>query len=298
MRFSNKVPVAILEVLFLVLFWAWVLSAVLFLRNTFLPRMPLAVLPTSWPLPFEPVRFQATDGLWLSGWKIMAQAQAPWIILCHGLGANRSDLLDIAAALSRAGYNLLVFDFRAHGESQGRVTSFGWREQRDLEGALAFLGRQPEIPERPYGVFGISMGGAVAVMVAARDERLGAVAVDSIYPNLEESIAHHIKLLYRLPRIPFLLFVSSTYRIRFGVWPRQMSPLDAVSHISPRALLVIHGGSDPRMPKDDATRLFEAAQEPKQLWIIEEADHLGGLQADPETYLQKLVGFFDSCLKQ
>jgi fermentation-respiration switch protein FrsA (DUF1100 family) len=141
------------------------------------------------------------------------------------------------------------------------------------------------------------MGGAVAVMVAARDERLGAVAVDSIYPNLEESIAHHMKLLYRLPRMPFLAFVSSVYRIRFGVWPRQMSPIEAISHISPRAVLIIHGGSDLRMPKDDATRLFEAAHEPKQLWIVEGVDHLAGLQDDPATYLRKLVGFFDAYLK-
>lgn len=288
----------ILEALFLVLFWAWVVSAALFLRNTFLPRMPLSVSPALWHLPFEPVRFQATDGVSLSGWKITADAQAPWILLCHGLGANRADLLDIAAALFRAGYNLLVFDFRAHGESRGLTSSFGWHEQRDLEGALAFLGSQQEVPERPYGVFGISMGGAVAIMVAARDERLGAVAVDSIYANLEESIAHHMKLLYRLPRIPFLLFVSSAYRIRFGVWPRQMSPVSAISKISPRALLIIHGGNDPRMPLEEASILFEAAREPKQLWIVRGADHLGGLQADPQAYVRKLVEFFDSSLKR
>jgi len=289
--------VIVLEILFLVLFWAWAFSAALFLRNTVLPRMPLSASPTFWQLPFEAVRFQATDSVSLSGWKIVADPDEPWIILCHGLGANRADLLDIAAALFRARYNLLLFDFRAHGESQGRVTSFGWREQRDLEGALAFLGSQSEFPEQPYGVFGISMGGAVAVMVASRDERLAAVAVDSIYTDLEESIAHHMKVLYRLPRIPFLLFVSSAYRIRFGVWPRQMSPQEAISQISPRAVFIIHGGSDPRMPQDYATVLFKAANEPKDLWVVQGVDHLGGLAADPKTYLRRLIDFFDSRLR-
>ena len=289
---------AILEVLFLVIFWAWVFSAALFLRNTWLPRLPVTVSPTLWQLPFEAVRFQATDGLWLSGWKIAADPQEPWIILCHGLGTNRADLLEIAAALFRARYNLLLFDFRAHGESQGRATSFGWHEQRDLEGALAFLGQQPEIPAQPYGVFGISMGGAVAIMVAANDERLGAVAVDSIYGNLEASLAHHLKLLYRLPRVPFLLFASSAYRMRFGVWPARMSPLKHIGGISPRAVLMIHGEHDTRMPWLQAKALFEAAREPKELWVVPGSEHLGAHQTDPQAYERRLVHFFDTRLRK
>ena len=289
---------AILEVLFLVIFWAWVFSAALFLHNTWLPRLPLAVSPARWQLPFEAVRFQATDGLWLSGWKIATEAQEPWIIFCHGLGTNRADLLEIAAALSRARYNLLLFDFRAHGESQGRSTSFGWHEQRDLEGALAFLGQQPEIPAQPYGVFGISMGGAVAIMVAPNDERLGAVAVDSIYGNLEASLAHHLKLLYRLPRVPFLLFASSAYRMRFGVWPARMAPLQHIGGISPRAVLIIHGERDTRMPWRQAKALFEAAREPKEFWMVPDAEHLGAHQTDPQAYERRLVQFFDTYLRK
>ncbi len=287
----------VLETLFLILFWAWVVSAALFLRNTILPRMPLSNSPSSWHIPFETIRFQATDGLRLSGWKLVADPKAPWIILCHGLGTNRADLLDIAAALYQARYNAFLFDFRAHGESAGRTTSFGWQEQRDLEGALAFLGNQPEIPDQPYGVLGISMGGAVAIMVAARDERLKAVVVDSVYPDLEASIAHHLRLLYRLPRVPFLWFASSAYRLRFGVWPRHVSPLHMMSHISPRAVLVINGKHDPRMPVEGAMALFEAAKPPKDLWIIEGTEHLGGFQTDPEAYLKRLLGFFDSHLR-
>jgi len=254
--------------------------------------------PEAWQLPFETVRFPATDGVWLAGWKLFVSPNAPWLIACHGLGANRADLLDIAAAFVRAGYNVLLFDFRAHGESQGQVTSFGWREQRDLEGALAFLGSQSDVIEKPYGIFGISMGGAVAVMVAARDERLGAVAVDSTYSDLEESIARHLKLLYRLPRIPFLFFANCAYRFQFGVWPRQMSPVTHIGQISPRPVLIIHGASDPQMPLDEGQRLFEAAKQPKDLWVIGGGiEHLGGFQADPEVYVNRLLGFFDSSLR-
>ena len=87
---------AVLEVLFLCVFWTWAITAVMFLRNTFLPRLPVTALPGHVGLPCEPVEFQATDGVDLSGWKIASDSRRPWVILCHGLGANRADLLDLA----------------------------------------------------------------------------------------------------------------------------------------------------------------------------------------------------------
>ena len=178
----------LLEVIFLVVFWTWALSAILFLRNTVFPRLPLPNEPAQFGLEAETVRFPSLDGLELEGWKIPGDPASPWLILCHGMGSSRSDLLDIATGLNRRGFNLFLFDFRGHGGSQGRTTSFGWREQRDLEGALSFLGHQTDVPERPYGIYGISMGAVVSILVAARDERLGAVAADSPYTNLEDSL--------------------------------------------------------------------------------------------------------------
>ena len=286
----------VLEVVFLVLFWTWVLSAGLFLRNTFLPRLPVTITPATLQLPFEGVAFHATDGLKLAGWKIPGDPARPWVILCHGLGTNRADMLDIAAGLHGTGLNLFLFDFRAHGESQGNATSFGWHEQRDLEGALVYLGQQPDVPDRPYGILGISMGGSVAIMVASGDERLGAVAIDSSYTNLERSIGLHLKLLYHLPKHPFLLFAGSAYRMRFGVWPNRMAPIDQIGRISPRPVLLIQSQDDPRIPVEDTQAMFERAKEPKELWIVPGMEHLGAYQHDPSVYINRLAGFFTSHL--
>ena len=284
----------VLEVVFLLIFWTWIGSSILFLRNTLLPRLPIIRTPESLGLSAEVVQFDATDGLRLEGWKIPTDDPThPWIILCHGVGSNRSDLLDIAAGLHHASFNLLLVDFRGHGGSAGRATSFGWLEQRDLEGALAFLGQQPEVPAKPYGVYGISMGGAVALMVAARDDRLGAVVADSPYTNLEQTLGHHMKLLYPwLPQIPFLWFVAMTYRLRFGVWPRHVSPQASAARLSPRAFLLMLGSRDHRIPITEARALFDAAGEPKELLLIEGAGHLEGFALDPTTYTHRVIRFF------
>jgi uncharacterized protein len=289
--------VTVLEIAFLALFWAWMFSAILFLRNTVLPRLPLAAQPVDFGLRADTVRFRAADGMPLEGWKIPGDAAKPWIILCHGMGSNRADLLDIAAGLNRAGFNLLLFDFRAHGGSGGRVTSFGWHEERDLEGALAYLGQQPDVPARPYGVYGISMGAAVALGVAARDDRLGAVAADSPYTDLGDSLARHLRLMYPLPRVPFEWFVRSTYRARFGVWPEQVAPIRAAGALDGRRLLLIQGAEDLRMPVSGAQAIAQAAGGSAELWVIGKAGHLESFGLDPDAYLAKLTRFFDSSLR-
>ena len=253
------------EVLFLTLFWSWVISGLVFLRRTFLRRMPIQRIPGELRLPSETVAFPATDGVRLEGWKIPAHIKRPWIILCHGVGSNRSELLAIAARLRARRFNVFLFDFRGHGGSGGLCTSFGWQEQRDLEGALAFLGQQPEIAPRPYGLYGASMGGAVGLMVAARDDRIGAVAADNPYPSLKHALRHQLKLMSPyLTRMPFLWFVYATYRLRFGVWPRQVSPQEAAAHLNPRPLLVMDAEETALSSTKYATRLHTFFEEAMQ----------------------------------
>ena len=288
--------VGLLEVAFLVVVWLWVGCAALFLRSTVLPRLPIHLRPESLGLPSETVRFVATDGRELEGWKIPATPQAPWVVMCHGLGSNRSDLLDIGAALHHAGVNLFLFDFRGHGGSRGHVTSFGWKEQRDLEGALACLGAQSEVPARPYGVYGISMGGAVAAMVASRDERIGAVAVDSIYTDLHETLARHLMLLYRLPRVPFSWCMAVTYRLRFGIWPRHVSPREALNRLGRRPCLVIHGAEDVRVPVVGVQEMVAASATGTELWMVPGAGHLEALGKVPGEYVERLGLFFKRSL--
>ena len=249
----------VVEVVFLTVFWTWALIAILLVRRTVQPRMPLRPLPASWDVPLEPVALRATDGIRLEGWKVpSSQRGRLWIILCHGIASNRSEFLPIIPRLHQAGFNLLLVDFRGHGSSRGSVTSFGWREQRDLEGMLAYLGQQPDVPTQPYGVFGVAMGASVALMVAARDERLGAVVADSPYPTLEDFFRQQVKRTVPLmPRWPILWCLSATYRIRFGVWPHRVAPQDAIGRLSPRPLWLIQGAGDPSSYGQRLIQFFE-----------------------------------------
>lgn len=245
-------------------------------------------------MPYEEIEFLSKDELLLRGWLILKDKDYPTIILCHGLGTNKSDLLEIAEFIYREGFNVFLFDFRGHGESQGKISSFGYLEQRDLEGAIDYL--YPKIENKNLGVFGLSMGGAVAIMVSAKDERIKVVISDSAYKDLYSSMVHLAKSFYHLPKFPFNILLNIAYFLCFGISPKKVSPQKAISQISPRAVFIINGEKDKQIPSDNAYSLFEKANPPKEIWVIPEADHGEGYILYPEEYSQKIINFLGKIL--
>ncbi len=269
----------------------------LLVRNTYLPRYQYTILPSQYGMTYEEVDFLSSDKKRLRGWLIIKDKKSSLIILCHGLGTNKSDLMHFAHFLYQADFNIFMFDFRGHGESSGKATSFGYWEQRDLKGAIEYLNNRDDLPNADYGVFGISMGGSVAILVAAKDTSIKAVAVDSPYADLEESIARHLKLMYHLPRFPLANFTILAYRLRFLTNSKEISPLRVINKISPRAVFLINGAEDMRMLASAVRKLYRKAEEHKELWLVPNAAHLESYAVAGKEYEEKLVNFFNSYLR-
>ncbi len=264
-------------------------------RNSLPGRMPVQPTPVEYELPFSAISFQASDGVRIAGWLIEQPRPAPWIVLCHGFGTNRADVLDFARFLYRARYSCLLFDFRGHGESAGHRTSFGWWERRDLDGALRYL-KEQKASDR-VGLFGISMGASVAIQVAAEHPEVGAVVADSSYTTLDASIRRHLRLMWGFPEWPFAQAARVAYALQYGVDPRRVSPEDALRKTERAAVLLINGAFDPRMTPRDAETLYEAAREPKALWLVPGAGHLESYVAAGAEYERRVVEFFDQHLR-
>ncbi|MFN8539809.1 MAG: alpha/beta hydrolase [Thermomicrobiales bacterium] len=112
----------------------------------------------------DDVRFRADDGVTLHGWLFGHPAPRGAIALGHGFGMTRVDLVDLARALRERGYAVLLFDFRAHGGSEGRRSSIGYHEARDVVAAARYLRRRPELAGCGIGALGMSMGAAATVI--------------------------------------------------------------------------------------------------------------------------------------
>jgi dipeptidyl aminopeptidase/acylaminoacyl peptidase len=157
--------------------------------NTHPPKYPLHIPPSEFNADCEDVSFTSADGIVLKGWLVKPShpgTKSPAIIICHGIGANRSDFTGLAAALSRRGHFVLLFDFRDHGESSGRRTSLGYHEQKDVMAALDFLRTRDEIDPGRIGIYGFSLGGSTAILAAARAGAFKAVVADSAFTSLRD----------------------------------------------------------------------------------------------------------------
>ncbi len=261
------------------------------------PRQALVGTPSAaLYLPYENVSFPSTDGLLLKGWLVPHKRSRGVIILCHGYPGNRADLLPFTAFLHRAGFSVLSFDFRGLGESGGDTTTIGYEEVRDALGAVAYLQARPDTRRQPLGIFGVSMGGAVALQAAARSKAIRAVAADSPYASLDRAVAQRFRRYAGasgdIMGVPARWFGE---RI-LGTDTATVAPLRHVSQISPRPLLLIYGTEDTLVLPENSRLLFAAAGEPKQLWRIERAGHVGGYALRQAEYEKRVSRFFADAL--
>jgi pimeloyl-ACP methyl ester carboxylesterase len=245
------------------------------------------------------VNFLSEDGLRLGAWYIPVKGvePSPGLIYVHGLGSNREGLLDQAKLLYDHGYSALLLDLRNHGQSDGSLTTLGYLESLDVGAAIQFLLDQPEIDPDRIGLVGHSLGGGIVIRAAARYPEVKATVAESAFTSLEDNIEEGVRQLLGLPPFPFAPLVIFFGERETGMDIQQMRPIDDVAAISPRAIMFIHGRNDPVVLASNSENLFEAAQEPKALYIIENAAHDGLMEADPEEFERQIVGFLDRYLK-
>ncbi|MGA2067717.1 MAG: alpha/beta hydrolase [Thermoguttaceae bacterium] len=222
-------------------------------------------------LPVEDAWFQAGDGTKLHGWYLRHERPRAVILFCHGNAGNVTDRADVADALQRrVGASVLVFDYRGYGKSEGRPTEAG--VLADARAARAWLARRENISEDRIVVMGESIGGAIAVDLAADGAR--ALVLENTFSSLPEVAARH------LPWLPVRLLMRTR--------------LDARAKIAEYhgPLLQSHGDCDSLVPIELGRRLFEAAGEPKRFIVYRGLDHNDGR---PTDYYATLAEFLDGC---
>ena len=277
-----------------------ILPLILVYANTHPPKYPLDIPPSVYRADYEPVSFSSEDGIALKGWLVKPAhraAKVPAIIICHGVGANKSDFTELAVSLSQRGFTVLLFDFRAHGDSGGRRSSLGYHEQEDVVAALGFLKTRPEIDQKRLGIYGFSMGGSAALLAAARTGAFSAVVADSAFTSLKDQARTAITGFYHLPAFPFLHLAVLGYELYFQTSVDKVAPVNVIAKIAPAPLLIIAGEGDVLIPADNGRKLYASAREPKELWIIPGADHGATLAAAGSAYEKRVGEFFEKNLK-
>jgi fermentation-respiration switch protein FrsA (DUF1100 family) len=262
---------------------------------TYRPHVATTVNPqTLFNWKFQQIEFPATDGTPLVGWWIPSpdSSATQTVLLCPGSSADKATQLSLVRQLRPDGYNVFVFDFRAHGESGGQLDSFGDLERYDVLGAMRWLRQNhPKACEKVAGL-GVSTG-AAALLAAAADpspegQNIDAIAVYGTYDRLDNEF-HSMIDQYVPPPLGWCLdhlsLTLAGYQV--GAHLSDFSPAAQIKAIWPRPVLIIHGINDEFIPFEEGQSLYDAALEPKMNFWLNRCGHADSIKSNDAANLVK-----------
>lgn len=305
-----KWVIGILIVIVLVFLYGvipWFLSNFVTTNNFHFHEPNAGQSPSSLGMPFRDAAFESRDHISLKGWYIPANPPGGadgkgTIIYCHGLHRSRLEMLPMAQFGHSLGYDGLVFDFRNHGASGGKVTSIGYWERLDVEAAVQDA-LASEHAAHPVIVWGVSMGAAAALMAAAEDPQIDAVISDSTFLSFDQVIHHHYGLVLHFIRRhwwwfpPLPSFPLTNEIIHLSAWRAHFNPSafnleTAVQRIAPRPILFVAVKNDVRMPPQIARTLYALDKSPiKAIVIVPGRRHGEGFNDSRAPYEAAVVAF-------
>ncbi len=268
------------------------LGYVLLSAEAYMQPAPYAIdhTPLDDGFAYEDVTLKTIDGFDLKAWYLPSRNGAA-IILLHGYGGNRLEMLTRAGLLASHGYGVLLYDERGSGESGGSRT-FGWLDAQDVSLALNYLQNKAEIDPQRIGVLGFSIGGQIALRAASQSDRIRAVVA-------EEPGFARISDVPDMPTLEDKYYVVSYWlgerwlSLRTGV-PIPDGVIEVLPRIAQRPILFIATGQD--YGRTLVRYFFDRASEPKEWWEVPETTHGGGPIARPDEYERVIVAFFDRAL--
>ena len=288
-------PTCISRGILAVIFLSFAVSGILFGLSWFLVhpvRKRIEETPEDYGLSFEEITFSSRGGdLMLEGWWLRSENSRKTVILAHGYRDNRiqQDVsgLSFAQDLIRGGYNVLMFDFRNCGKSEGNRTSIGFHEVDDLLGATDFALKDPDT-SHVLVVIGFSMGASTAILAAMEETRIDAVVADSPFADLNG--------LLKTKFGPFGDAVIQTAKRLLDIDQWEVDPLGALAASTGKPLFIIHGAADQVIPVCHSTEIFAAAGSSARLWIVPGAKHLKAREKAGKCYSSRILEFLDENL--
>jgi uncharacterized protein len=232
---------------------------------------------------YEEVAFTTSDGLRLQGWYVPSKNGAAVISFPGRKGPQKP-----ARLLARHDYGVLLFDRRGEGESEGDPNTLGWAGNRDVKAAIAFLRTRPDVDRDRVGGLGLSVGGEVLLQTAAETDELKAVVSEGAgMRSVREAV--HLDGTDKFVATPvFAIVTAGTAVFANDLPPRDL--LDLSSEIT-QPVLFIH--ATPGQGGETLTeKYYEAAKGPKEYWAAP-GGHTGAIDAAPQEYERRVVGFFD-----
>lgn len=255
------------------------------------------------PARVEKFSYTTFDGLKLKVLKIPAvhnfsetfqgEASRGAIIFLHGVRRHKEQVYPMAAFFSAAGYDCYAPDLRSHGESEGRFTTYGYKEKLDISRLIDTISASGKKGENII-LWGQSMGAATALLTMAQDSRVTAGIVESTFSDFREVVGDYFVRDMGFHSKPVLSYMIWGGGILTGLEASEISPLEYSSRITAPVLLV-HGTADKKIDISHAHRIYARLKSPGSRFLqVEKARHTNIWETGGETYFKRVLEFLQA----
>jgi len=239
------------------------------------------------------VDFYTSAGGRVSGWILPGKPKRGAVLLLHGVRGDRREMVDRAKFLSKLGYGILLVDLPAHGESSGDRITYGALEAEGVKAALSFLAHSQ--PSERIGVIGISLG-AASLVLSKPSPAPSAVVLESMFPTIEEAAYNRLRIYLGASAGIFSTLLIEQLPLKLGISTAQLHPIEDTSALH-CPTLIVSGALDRHTTPHETKRIFDAAPEPKELWIVDGAAHVDLHAFTPQAYEARVGAFLAKYLR-
>ena len=251
-------------------------------RLFYFPTKDQPYTPKKYGYKYEDVNFKSADGTELHGWFLPAQKGAETakgtVVFSHGNAGSVAHHLGFVDWLIPAGYNVLLYDYRAFGQSKGALSRKGIIE--DVQAAFSYVATRKDVDAKKLISFSHSLGGAktIASIGMKPIQGLRAVITDGAFASYKQ------------------MATQKAGQVGANLTTDEFSAIDYVEKITPIPLLIIHGMQDSMVPVSQGEALFKKAKEPKTFFKIEGGSHTNALAKNNGEYRKKMLAWLDKVL--
>lgn len=289
-RWYTKILMAVFALLFFAVVATSAIAGFLVYRIVKPQRTSSEINMDSFPGRPDAMKFTVPGAGQREGWFFPGFLGAPTIVLCHGYGSSRGELLTLVAALQDHQYNVFVFDFAAHG-ANGGITSFGYHEADEVRAAVDELARRGDVDPERFGLWGYNLGAYAALREAESDKRVRALILDSVYDSPEQMVKIGVEreglagfpLMARSAEMSFGWINHKYNREKPLTWK-----LDTLAGV-PK--LFIEAADDPELA-GITQKMFKDAPEPKEQVTLAHGNFVNMDDVDKRAYENRVVSYF------
>ncbi len=286
----TKLAIAVLALVFFALLTAGSISGYMVYSMVMPARSHSELNLQAFPGHPEDLNFTVKGEGSRDAWFFPGLKSAPTIILCPAYGSSRGELLTLASALQDQQYNVLAFDFSAHGSSGGRST-LGYQEVEELRAAMDAVANRGDVDVNRFGLWGVSMGAYVALAEATDDRRVRAIVAESPYDRPEDMVALQISRS-GLGSLPLITRMSQMIFEQLNSQFKNVQPLKArIGKLSGVAQLYLQSPDDPGLAASTA-ELFRVSPAPHEIAALQHGNYGGMSDEDKRNYENRIVSFF------